>query len=402
MAPLPTSADAPGCGETASLSSHPLEVIPFFRRFPRSIPRDIVYTAIWNTLFALFFALLAIVIDPRASFTAEFGQTFVFAQCIGFMIHVLFMIGDRTPAGRRVHRAKMWVRALYYSAIPIVGVFSGYPLAFWILSTRHGLEWLLQPRTVISIVVLSLLLTGVLLLVFIPRERAAKAEAAMAREQARVAAAQKEAADARFKLLEAQVEPHFLYNTLAHVVSLVDGEPATAKRMIERLITLLRATASAATGTATLGGQVELLRAYLDILELRMGARLVWRIDVPPELAALRVPPMLLQPLVENAVKHGLEPKVSGGALVVGARRDGARLLLDVADTGRGIPATTAGGVAGLGLANLRARLATLYGNDAAVTIEDNAPHGTRVTIALPFAALDGAPAGGSGMVAFA
>jgi sensor histidine kinase YesM len=232
------------------------------------------------------------------------------------------------------------------------------------------------------------MISGVLLLVFIPRERAAKAEAAMAREQARVAAAEKETADARFRLLEAQVEPHFLYNTLAHVVSLIDGEPATAKRMIERLITLLRATASAATGTATLGGQVELLRAYLDILELRMGPRLAWRIDVPAELAALRVPPMLLQPLVENAVKHGLEPDIAGGSLTIAARRDGERLVLDVTDTGRGIRATTSAATTGLGLANLRARLAALYGDDARLTVEDHPPRGTRVTIVLPLAAI--------------
>ena len=385
MAPL-TRTEATAGGSTMAISTHPLELIPFFRRFPKSIPRDLVYTAIWNTLFALFFALLAMVMDPRASFLRELRGTFVFAQCIGYFIHIGFMICDRI-VGSQIHHAKVWVRALYYSAIPIVAVFPGYMLAFWLLNIRNGTAWLFDPNVILSIVVLSMMISGVLLLIFIPRERAAKAEAAMAREQARVAAAEKDAADARFKLLEAQVEPHFLYNTLAHVVSLVDHEPAVAKRMIERLITLLRATASAATGAATLGGQVELLRAYLDILALRMESRLAWRIDVPPDLAALRVPPMLLQPLVENAVKHGLEPNVDGGALVVTARRVGTRLVLEVADTGRGLGATTAGVASGLGLANLRARLAALYGDDARLTIEEDTPRGTRATIALPLAA---------------
>ncbi|MEO7498424.1 MAG: histidine kinase, partial [Casimicrobiaceae bacterium] len=311
MATPAIPSDEPACSGT-TISTHPLEFIPFFRRFRRGILRDILYTAIWNTLFALFFALLSVVIDPQASFLRELSGTFVFAQCIGFLIHIAFMIGDRL-LGTRISATRMWVRAAYFSGIPIVAIFPGYLLAFWILNIPRGAAWLFDPKVIASVVILSLMISGVLLLVFIPRERAAKAEAAMAREQARVAAAEKETADARFKLREAQLEPHFLYNTLAHVVSLVDGEPATAKRMIERLITLLRATAASATTTGTLGSQVELLRAYLDILQLRMGSRLAWRVDVPHDLSALRLPPMLLQPLVENAVKHGLEPNVEGG-----------------------------------------------------------------------------------------
>jgi sensor histidine kinase YesM len=381
-APAPPAAT--GCPNPPGLhSSHPLELIPFFRRWPQSVVRDFVYTIIWNTLFAAFFTLLSIVIDPDASLLAAFRDTFVFAQCIGFVIFAGFFIGDRI-FGRRIHQARLSVRALYYSVIPILSVFPGYLIAFWILRWRNGFEWLFAPRSVISIIALSLVLTGILLLIFIPRERAARAEATIAREQARVAAAEKETTTAQLKLLEAQVEPHFLYNTLANVVSLVDAEPALAKRMIERLIALLRATAAAATGSATLGGQVELLRAYLEILELRMGARLQWRIDVPAELERLKVPPMLLQPVVENAIKHGLEPNVDGGALTVTVRRDDRRLLLEVADTGRGIRVTTPLGAPGLGLANLRARLAAQYGAAAQVQVSDNVPHGTRVAISLP------------------
>lgn len=387
---------ATGCPKPPGLQSHPLELIPFFRRWPQSVVRDLVYTIIWNTLFAVFFALLSIVVDPDTSPLAAFRQTFVFAQCIGFMIYAGFLIGDRIVS-KGIHQARMWVRAVYYSVIPILGVFPGYLLAFWILRYRHGFEWLFAARSIISIIALSLVLTGILLLIFIPRERAARAEATIAREQARVAAAEKETTTAQLKLLEAQVEPHFLYNTLANVVSLVDGEPALAKRMIERLIALLRATAAAATSAATLGGQVELLRAYLEILELRMGARLQWRIDVPADLERLKVPPMLLQPVVENAIKHGLEPNVDGGALMVAVWQEDRRLHLEVADTGRGIRVTTPRDAPGLGLANLRARLAAQYGTAAKVEVSDNVPHGTRVAITLP---LELADAGGAGAVA--
>ncbi|HET8585951.1 MAG TPA: histidine kinase, partial [Casimicrobiaceae bacterium] len=219
---------------------------------------------------------------------------------------------------------------------------------------------------------------------FVPRERAARAQAAIARERARVAAAQNEATTARMKLLEAQVEPHFLYNTLAHAISLIDADPRSAKGMIERLIALLRASAVSATARTTLGVQLELLAAYLDIVAMRMGSRLRWRIDVPASLREVAVPPMLLQPIVENAVKHGIEPSLAGGEIVVSGAREGSVLVLGVTDTGRGFRDTIAVGSDGIGLVNLRARLATAYGDEASLTIEDLSPHGTRVTLRVP------------------
>jgi LytS/YehU family sensor histidine kinase len=377
---------APSAGTAAcprGTASHPLEMIPFFRRFRRSIARDLIYSLIWNTLFGLFFTLIAIAIDPRASIGAALVETFVFAQCIGFLIFGGFLVGDRI-LGPGIHQAGLGVRAAYYAAIPSIAIFPGYLLAFRILNWQHGGEWLFSARAVVSIVAVSLVLTAVMLLIFLPRERAARAEATIAHEQARVAAAERAATMARLKLLEAQVEPHFLHNTLAHVVSLVDAEPGTAKQMIERLITLLRATASSVTGDGSLGAQLNLLRAYLGILEMRMGERLAWRIDVPPSLAGVRVPPMLLQPVVENAIKHGLEPALAGGAIAIAARRDGANIVLTVTDTGRGFAEMAPRVAPGIGLANLRARLGAAYGDAASLTIEDHAPHGTRVTIVLP------------------
>ena len=372
----------PGC--QGAFTSHPLEIIPFFRRFRPGFMRNIVYTVIWNSLFALFFTLLSVIFDREASIATEFRITFVMAQCIGFIIYAMFLIGDRVVPG--IHRAGWWARAAYYSVIPAIAIFPGYLLAFWILDWPQGANWLFSSRAVVSIAAVSLVLTGLMLLIFIPRERAVRAEAAVANEQARVAAAEKEATMARMKLLEAQVEPHFLYNTLAHVVSLIDADPGTAKRMIERLIALLRSSASSAAGTGTLGTQIALLRAYLEIIELRMGPRLRWRIDAPASLNGVEVPPMLLQPVVENAVKHGLEPALGTVEIAIDARRSGPALVLTVTDTGRGFRETAPPSASGIGLANLRARLAAAYGDAASVTIEDVRPHGARVTLAMPIA----------------
>jgi sensor histidine kinase YesM len=244
----------------------------------------------------------------------------------------------------------------------------------------------LSPRGLVSLAMLSLLLSGLLAAVLLPRERAARAEAEAAREQARAAAAEREAALARMKALEAQVEPHFLYNTLAHVTSLIDEDPRAARTMLDRLVGLLRATAGAGASPSTLGAQADLVRDWLGILALRMGARLAWHVDVPPHLRDARVPPALLQPLVENAVKHGLEPKVDGGRVDVVARDDGGELVVVVTDTGAGFgrSATPLGGSTGLGLAGLKARLAALYDGHASVALAETPEGGVRATIRLP------------------
>lgn len=363
-------------------SFHPLEMIPFFSRWAPGPLRDFVYSFIFNTLIAVVFTALATLFSDSVDLGRQFFVTFVFAQCIGYTIYLIFLVLDAVVAVET--RRKAPVRWSYFTVIPVVGCFVGYWVATVVLGFRDTRAEMFTPRGVISILTVALIIAGILIAIFVPRERAARSQARAAAGEARANAAEHEAALARLQLLEAQVEPHFLYNTLAHVVSLVDREPALAKRMLHRLIDLLRATASSAQRSSTLGTQLELLRAYLDLIALRMGPRLAWSIDAPPELAALAIPPMLLQPVVENAIKHGLEPSIAGGRVDVSARRDGSTLVLTVADTGLGVSPTRSADSSGLGLANLRARLSTLFGEAAVLRIADNAPTGTRVTITLP------------------
>jgi sensor histidine kinase YesM len=370
-----------------TMMRHPLEMIPWFRRWKRGVFRDVVYTAIWNTALALIFTAFMLAFNLRIPLARMLIVNLAFAHCVGYAIQFLFLIAFRVvPVSAN---ASFAFRAFYFFVIPLAGVYLGYWLASTLLAWSDMQTMLLTVRGALNIALLSLVLSGIMFAILLPRERAARAQLRIAQEEARVAAAERETAIARMQLLEAQVEPHFLYNTMAHVVSLIDTDATAAKGMLERLIALLRSTAGTANGGGTLQAQVDHLVAYLDILALRMGPRLAWTIDVAPDLAALALPPMLLQPVVENAIKHGLEPKVEGGSIAISARRNGGRLVLTVTDTGLGFSTRRTVDSTGLGLANLRARLAAVYGAKAGLTIEDNSPVGARVTIALP---LPGAP----------
>lgn len=367
---------------THAVHRHPMEAFPMFRRWRQGVVRDLVYTFIFNTLLACMFAGLALIFTNREDLARIFQVNFIVAQFVGYSIHLLYLLADVVLA--RVRRTGFVARAIDYGLIPILGALIGYWLAATVFEWSAFRAQIFTPRGLLEVVLVACVIASILLAIFLPRERAAQAQVQAARDEARANAAEKEAMLARMQLLEAQVEPHFLYNTLAHVVSLIDAEPAVAKRMLDRLIVLLRATASSANRSSTLGAQLDLLRAYLDLIALRMGPRLAWSIDVAPELSSLAVPPMMLQPVVENAIKHGLEPKIAGGRVEVTAKRSGDTLVLTVADTGLGIRATRDERSTGLGLPNLRARLAALFGPAAALDVSDNDPTGTRVTISLP------------------
>lgn len=362
------------------------------RRIPRSLARDLLLTFVFNMILAVGFSLFGMLFTPSGKWPTLFLYNAVIANCIGFLIHAEFEVAERLIGDR----AASWTfaqRTVFFTALPLAGVFAGYAIAFHLLDWENARRSVFSPSGIVSVAALSILISAILAVILGTREKAAKAEAAFEAERARVATAERSAALAQLKALEAQVEPHFLYNTLAHVAALVDREPATARRMIERLIVLLRASAAGrADGASTLGEQVAQAGAYLDLVALRMGPRLAWSIDVPPALAACPVPPAILQPLVENAIKHGIEPKVEGGRVTIAARDDGGRLVVEVADTGAGFGAAASplGGSSGIGLANLRARLAALHGNDASLSIAEGAGGGVRVTVSLPAEARHG------------
>ncbi len=193
---------------------------------------------------------------------------------------------------------------------------------------------------------------------------------------------------ARLSALQAQIEPHFLFNTLANVRRLYETTPERGREMLSCLIAYLRAALpSMRSAESTLGRELDLARSFLTILQMRMGERLQFAISAEAGLLDEPMPPMVLPTLVENAIKHGLGPLPEGGRIDIRARRAGDDLEIEVRDTGAGFTAARGSGV---GLANTRSRLAGLYGSRASVQLAAGAPRGVAATLRLP---LDGGAA---------
>jgi hypothetical protein len=233
--------------------------------------------------------------------------------------------------------------------------------------------------------VFLLIVTAVIVKVVLGSKKKAETRAQAASQTAVQEGLKRQLAEAQLKMMQAQVEPHFLFNTLASVDYLIETDPARASTMQKNLIQYLRAALpQMREGSTTLGKEVALCRAYLEILKVRMDDRLQFAITVPQGLASAQFPPMMLQSLVENAIKHGLEPKPEGGTLTLAADIAHGSLRVTVADTGLGFgTAGTAG--SGVGLANVRERLAALYGGQARLAVQANTPSGTIAVIDVPY-----------------
>jgi signal transduction histidine kinase len=230
--------------------------------------------------------------------------------------------------------------------------------------------------TIISLAIMKLLAGG---------KRRAEQDAGSARIAADLARLEREAADAKLHAMQAQIEPHFLFNTLASVDQLIRTDPQRASQVQKTLIQYLRAAIPQMRDDAqrsTLGRQASMSRAYLEIMQVRMEERLEFSIVVPEGILCAEFPSMMLQTLIENSIKHGLEPKPEGGRIDVLAEIARGKLRVRVADTGAGFTADAQDGV---GLSNIRERLRLLYGNSAALTLSPNEGGGTIAVIEIPY-----------------
>lgn len=298
----------------------------------------------------------------------------IVALFIGFAIRALFALGHLWLGLDGVRRLQGFRRLAYFIAIPNLGVAIGWPLGATVVG-YDAITWrvLEDPNALAASVLLAVVISLVFYMLFSAGARRLQAE--------------KRAAEAQLRLLQGQIEPHFLFNTLANVSSLMDDDVSRAKLMLETFTDYLRASLGSMRRTeATLGGELDLVSHYLQLMKTRMEERLRYTVECEPDVRDVAMPPFLLQPLVENALHHGLEPKVEGGSVRVSARRDGAELVLEVLDDGMGQDATRRRPGAGMALANVRERLQTQYGQAASLTLNPANP-GMRATIRMPYRA---------------
>lgn len=366
--------------------SHPLELIPWFRRWPSSMGRNILYTLIWSTIMGLAFAVVEVmVLRGEALASVSIWPLLLISNLIGAMIHAGSVLSNRFLHGWP-RRARGLPRVLFGMTLAGISVPLGIALGNLIWRGADPVKVLTNRSVVAESMVIGIAVAVLLYLVRASAERRHERAMAEARQATLIASTDRMLAEAKLRALQAQIEPHFLYNTLANVLSLIGTRPAQAQHMLERFIDYLRASLAASrSDEATLGSEAKLIAAYLDVLSVRMGERLRYRIDVPDALRQFQIAPMLLQPVVENAIAHGLEPKVEGGEIVVGASVEGEQLCIRISDTGVGLnpnaPRKPGGGV---GLSNLRERLRTLYGAGAKVELLENQPCGMTVRLVLP------------------
>jgi Histidine kinase len=322
-------------------------------------------------LIALFFSI---------AFQDRYDTNFIYSLCIGLICQFAIDLG-RLGAARLMGRKNWpgWPVALVIIVVAVwAGINGGYALAGWMLDRPVAAPGLRDARTLFIIVAISLVAsTGFTL--------ATWARARLAASDAQTQRAQRAAAENQLKLLESQLEPHMLFNTLANLRVLIALDPVKAQAMLDRLIAFLRATLGASrVGMHPLAAEFERLQDYLALMQVRMGPRLQFAFDLPDDLRRTPLPPLLLQPLVENSIAHGLEPKIDGGRIDVRAAREGATLVLTVRDSGAGLSHAAATQGTRFGLQQVRDRLAALYGAGASFALEAAADGGTEARITLP------------------
>lgn len=332
--------------------------------------KHLLPTVVVNTVIALGITVFG---------TEGFVTNWVYSQCIGLLIGwfnhlgIEWCIQDWERQWRRI--------ALVVPVGSVLGFLAGVVLADALLGHDSMAYWTRDPRKAWGFLALSLV-CGIVITHFF----ASRAQLARARESAQIA--QRQAVEAQLRLLQSQLEPHMLFNTLANLRALIGLDAARAQDMLDHLVRYLRATLDASRRTEhTLQEEFDRLHDYLELMAVRMGPRLRFALDLPEDLAHHPVPPLLLQALVENAIQHGLEPLVNGGEVRISANRQGALLHLQVYDNGAGSRTDLNAAPSGhksFGAQQVRERLATQYGSAAAIVFEAPPAGGTGASITFP------------------
>jgi Histidine kinase len=336
-------------------------VIDFLRR---RLPMTLAI----NTVIALLIALLLHSWD-------EVIPNLVIAYCIGLSILALVALVRCTVMQR--FRGRMHMRFAIYFALVVAGAIGGELLSKLFLPRQSPTYTMHEGYIWLVAIVFSLVAGSIALFINFSWVQLAQSKRDVER-------AERAAIEAQLRALQAQIEPHFLFNTLANLDALIATDAGNARCLLGNLIRYLRAALThARSEAATLQTEVELLKAYLAIMGLRLPNRLTTEFDCDPDCLRLRFPAMLLQPLVENAITHGIEPAGDGGNIRVSVRCADDKLLVSVDDTGVGLGNATNAGT-GAGIQNVRARLQSLFGSAARLVLEPLAPRGTHAAIEVP------------------
>ncbi|HMC17158.1 MAG TPA: histidine kinase [Albitalea sp.] len=346
------SPNPPGSGLLAALT---------LRRVTIALALAVVVAAVLNPIFVTPFVVLL-------------GRTMVIAMVL---LLVFIGLGQWRPSW-----APTWL-------VQVLGVALAVPIAtfaVYLPSVGGDVTAVLSHEDRVSgflLIALCSLIAGPLMtLGAAVRERDAQARNQSLQFALERSTLERQALDARLRLLHAQIEPHFLFNTLANVQELVESGSPQAAPVLRNLIAYLRgAMPRLNDADATLGDEAELVHAYLALMLMRMPDRLRFTVDIPQALKGMHFPSMALLTLVENAVRHGVDPSEQGGAIEVGARREASGdTVVWVADSGVGMSEKTA---AGTGLTNLRARLKAVYGDAARLELLEHTPQGLRAQIVI-------------------
>jgi len=336
----------------------------------RNVLMDLLYTIIISILIAAFLTF-------TGHTTKSFVMNLIVSESFGISICsiiILFLW---------IFKPEKMASVAFVVSIGIVsGVLIGLQIGSFLLQQMFSVVLMESEKSLLRAIILPITFGIVISYFFISEVRLRATREAIQQERIKRLSSEKEALEANLRLLQAQIEPHFLFNTLSNVLSLIDTEPTKGKSMLVDLIRYLRTSLSRTfPDPITLDQEIDMIKAYLNIQKIRMGERLHFKIELPNALQQLPFPPMLLQPLVENAIKHGLEPKVEGGEITIKATEEDDLIKIEVKDTGLGFSSSHK---AGVGIGNVKERLKLLYGGKGRLIIEENEPNGIKAVIEVP------------------
>ncbi len=329
-----------------------------------------VITAIFNTVIALVLNFVVIE-DP------VFFQTFVISQLIGLSICLCVSVANY------INATDEWNITHSFTGL-LSGIFLGSILVLIFLFLFYGNDFSYFFNHVFLYVFVFGIIFGIPISYFFSsREKIIASEKRIQNEKIKRLTLEKETAMTTLRLLQAQIEPHFLFNTLSNVISLFDIDTQKARQMLIDFNEYLRISLQRTRREMiTLTQELDLTRQYLAIFKIRMGDRLAYEIHDKTDIAELPFPPLIIQPLVENSIKYGIEPKVSGGNIAIICNIEKGNLKIVITDTGDGLDKNA--NKAGIGINNVSRRLENIYGSKAGLVLKQNYPTGMKAVIRVP------------------